>query len=109
MWGAVVWMKDEDVNEKTFKFRPQLSLQSVHSQPHPPTHPHTPHAMGRKRDQPAAHRHGLAEDMANPWKNGIRVSVGKKRIAWRLAGRVACTRGCCERRPHTRAAARWYG
>jgi len=30
--------------------------------------------MGRKRDQPAAHRHGLAEDMANPWKNGIRVS-----------------------------------
>lgn len=35
--------------------------------------------MGRKRDQPAAHRHGLAEDMANPWKNGIRVSEEEAR------------------------------
>lgn len=35
--------------------------------------------MGRKRDQPAAHRHGLAEDMANPWKNGVRPKPRTKR------------------------------
>lgn len=84
-----------------------ISRTRTHSTPHPCS------PMGRKRDQPAAHRHGLAEDMANPWKNGVRVRgwwrARKKKNCAATAARVCfffffggartCARSLC--RPHT--------